>query len=131
MLEWAKIPYRVIVPDADESFPSDLSIEIIPIHIAQQKILAVKQKMLIEQTEIETTIIPAADTIVVLGNEVINKPANRNDAIKILNSLSGKQHQVITGVVLQKGAINHSFSVTTQVRFHQLTQTQIEFYVDN
>ena len=131
LLEWAEIPFRIIVPDADESFPSELAIELIPIYIAQQKVLAVKQLLLTEQTIIDDAIILAADTIVVLGNEVINKPANRNDAIKILNSLSGKQHQVITGVVLQKGAINHSFSVTTQVRFHQLTQTQIEFYVDN
>ncbi len=131
LLEWAEIPFRVLVSDADESFSANLDVEKIPIYIAQQKVLAVKQLIANEQSEIDDTIILAADTIVVLGNEVINKPIDRNDAIKILNKLSGKQHQVITGVVLQKGNINQSFSVTTQVKFHQLTQTQIEFYVDN
>jgi len=131
LLEWAEIPFRVLVPDADETFSTDLAVEKIPIYIAQQKVLAVMQLLANDQSEVDDTIILAADTIVVLGNEVINKPIDRDDAIKILNNLSGKQHQVITGVVLQKGSISQSFSVTTQVKFHQLTQTQIEFYVDN
>lgn len=131
LLEWAEIPFRVLVPDANESFSTDLTVDKIPIYIAQQKVLAVKQLLANDQSEIDDTIILAADTIVVLGNEVINKPIDRDDAIKILNKLSGKQHQVITGVVLQKGSTSQSFSVTTQVKFHQLTQTQIEFYVDN
>lgn len=131
LLEWAEIPFRVIVPDADESFSSTLAVEKIPIYIAQQKVLAVNQLLANESPVIDDTVILAADTIVVLGNVVINKPIDRSDAIKMLNSLSGKQHQVITGVVLQKGSIQHSFSVTTQVKFHPLTQSQIEFYVDN
>lgn len=131
LLEWAEIPFRVIVPDADESFSSTLAVEKIPIYIAQQKVLAVNQLLANESPVIDDTVILAADTIVVLGNVVINKPIDRSDAIKMLNSLSGKQHQVITGVVLQKGSIQHSFSVTTQVKFHPLTQAQIEFYVDN
>jgi len=131
LLEWAEIPFRVLVPDANESFSTDLTVDKIPIYIAQQKVLAVKQLLANDLSEIDDTIILAADTIVVLGNEVINKPIDRDDAIKILNKLSGKQHQVITGVVLQKGSTSQSFSVTTQVKFHQLTQTQIEFYVDN
>jgi len=131
LLEWAEIPFRVVVPDADESFPAELEVQKIPIYIAQQKVLAVNQLIANEQSVIGDTIILAADTIVVLGNQVINKPVDRDDAIKILNSLSARQHQVITGVVLQKGNINNSFSVTTQVEFHQLSKTQIEFYVDN
>ncbi len=131
LLEWAEIPFRVIVPDANESFPLELAVEKIPIHIAQQKVLAVNQLLANESPVIVDTVILAADTIVVLGNEVINKPIDRSDAIRMLNSLSGMQHKVITGVVLQKGSIKQSFSVTTQVKFHQLTQAQIEFYVDN
>lgn len=131
LLEWAEIPFRVVVPDADESFPAELEVQKIPIYIAQQKVLAVNQLIANEQSVIGDTIILAADTIVVLGNQVINKPVDRDDAIKILNSLSARQHQVITGVVLQKRNINNSFSVTTQVEFHQLSKTQIEFYVDN
>ncbi len=131
LLEWAEIPFKVLVPDADESFPSELSPPEVPIYVAQQKLLAVKQLLAKEKSFNDDTIILAADTIVVLDNEIINKPIDRADAIAILNRLSAKQHQVITGVVLQKGVINTAFSVTTQVVFHLLTQEQIEFYVDN
>lgn len=131
LLEWAEIPFRVVVPDADESFSTEMEVQKIPIYIAQQKVLAVKQLLANDKSLTDDDIILAADTIVVLGNQVINKPVDRADAIAILNSLSAKKHQVITGVVLQKGTINHSFSVTTEVVFHELTQEQIEFYVDN
>ncbi len=131
LLEWAEIPFKVLVPDADESFPIELSPPEVPIYIAHQKLLAVKQLLANEKSFNDDTIILAADTIVVLDNEIINKPIDRADAIAILNRLSAKQHQVITGVVLQKGVINNAFSVTTQVVFHRLTQEQIEFYVDN
>jgi septum formation protein len=65
-----------------------------------------------------------------LGNEIINKPIDRNDAIEILKKLSGSHHKVITGVVVLQGNKITSFADTTDVEFHTLTQNQIEFYVD-
>lgn len=72
----------------------------------------------------------AADTVVVLNNEIINKPKDRADAIAMLSRLSGQQHRVITGVVILNKQEEIAFSETTQVQFHELTQAQIEHYVD-
>ena len=123
LLEWAEIDFDIIVADTDESFPKDLSSEQIAIHIASEKAKAVHAKA-------RNKIIIAADTIVVLNDEIIGKPIDRNDAIRILNRLSGSHHKVITGVVILQGNKKKSFADTTDVEFHPLAQRQIEFYVD-
>lgn len=124
LLEWAEINFKVEVSDADESYPPNLPVEQIAIFIARNKAKAVKQN------NNDDSIIIAADTIVVLDNEVINKPTNREHAINILRSLSGRQHQVITGVVLLYCKKEIRFADVTQVIFHELTDEQIIFYVD-
>ncbi|MFZ8283955.1 Maf family protein, partial [Staphylococcus aureus] len=84
---------------------------------AKQKLEAVREK--VEGVRI----ILAADTIVVLKDEVLNKPANKEEAIAMLTKLSGKEHQVITGVIIYDPVTNkqHQFAETTTVRFHKLT----------
>jgi septum formation protein len=124
LLEWAEIDFEVEVSAADESYPGNLPVEEIPVFIARNKAKAIHQK------RNDDSIILAADTIVVLNDEVINKPGNRAHAIKILRSLSGKQHQVITGVVILKNNKEISFADVTLVTFHQLSDEQIIFYVD-
>ena len=125
LLEWAEVPFDVLVKETDESYPESLSIREIVIHIAMNKALAVKATNLI------TIPILAADTMVVLQNKIIGKPKDRQDAISILSSLSGKQHLVITGVVILHNEKEIAFTETTEVHFHELTTAQIEFYVDN
>ncbi len=125
LLEWAEIDFEVMVVPTDETYPDYLSIEEIPIHIARQKAFAVEQIIGKEK------IILAADTVVVLHDNIIGKPKDRDDAIKILSNLSGNEHRVITGVVILNGLQQVAFSDTTFVQFHQLTQDQITFYVDN
>ncbi len=124
LLEWAEIPFDIIIKETDESYPEDLSKEETAIHIARNKALAVKQANYI------TMPVLAADTIVVLANEIIGKPKDRDEAVKILSSLSGKLHHVITGVVLLTDENELAFSETTEVQFHDLSLSQIEFYVD-
>jgi len=124
LLEWAEIEFDVIVSHADESFPGSMPIHEVPVHIARNKAEAVKHELSHDR------IILAADTIVVLENEIIGKPVDRNDALNILQKLSGKEHKVITGVVLMKGEKIVSFADTTSVTFHALTTEQITFYVD-
>lgn len=126
LLEWAEIPFEVIVEPTDESFPTTIVIEEVPIHIARNKAKAISHKL----AATDQRWILAADTIVVLENKVINKPVDREDAIAILQSLSGKMHRVITGVVLWQGEQEHSFADSTEVQFHPLTDEQIAFYVD-
>ena len=65
-----------------------------------------------------------------VDGKVIGKPVDRNDAVNILEGLSGSRHEVITGVVIRKGQKEISFSDITEVYFHALTREQIEFYVD-
>lgn len=126
LLEWAEIPFEVMVQPTDETFPVSLSMEEVPIHIARNK-----AKVIGEQLDAnDQRWILAADTIVVLNEEVIGKPVDRNDAIEILKKLSGQTHRVITGVVLMKGAEEHAFADITEVVFHALTEDQIRFYVD-
>lgn len=122
LLEWAEVDFEIIVSDADESYPAHLSPEDIAVHIATQKAAAVRSKT-------DKTII-AADTIVVLQTEIIGKPKDRGDAVAILKKLSGRQHKVITGVVITNGKMEKSFADVTLVEFHLLTTAQIEFYVD-
>src|SRR5476651_1780707 len=99
LLEWAEISFEVIVKHTDESYPEGLSLSEIAIHIARNKALAVKTYVKDSfHGEYAKKTILAADTIVVLENKVIGKPEDRNDAINILRSLSGKEHLVITGV---------------------------------
>ncbi len=130
LLEWAEIPFKIVVQSTDENFPPHLPVEQVPIHIAEQKANAVIQFLGITNEIEPANIVLAADTIVVLDNQVINKPADRAEAISILSRLSGQDHRVITGVVLKNAFKEHSFSVTTHVQFHPLTLEQIEFYVD-
>ena len=125
LLEWAEVPFEILVQETDESYPESLSIREIAIHIAMNKALAVKA------TNHITIPILAADTMVVLQNKIIGKPKDRQDAISILSSLSGKQHLVITGVVILHNEKEIAFTETTEVHFHELTTAQIEFYVDN
>ncbi|MEP6467037.1 MAG: Maf family nucleotide pyrophosphatase [Parafilimonas sp.] len=124
LLGWANINFDVEVSAADENYPDNLSVEEIPVFIARNKAKAVQQKHNMH------ALILAADTIVVLNNTVITKPVDRNDAIKILRSLSGKKHFVITGVLLLQNEKEISFADITEVEFYNLTDEQIIFYVD-
>src|SRR5215207_1123283 len=97
LLEWAEVDFDIIVKETDEAYPSNLSIPDVPVHIARNKALAVKDELSHDR------VIVAADTIVVLNDQIIGKPADTAHAIQILSKLSGQKHQVITGVVILKG----------------------------
>ena len=123
LLEWAEVDFDIIVEPTDETYPENLDPGNVAIYIAMQKAEAVKPRA-------RGKIIIAADTIVVLNNEIIGKPRDRQDALQILSKLSGSHHQVITGVSIWNESTEVSFSDLTDVEFHSLTPAQIEFYVD-
>ena len=122
LLEWAEIDFEIIVEPTEETYPAGLSPEEVAVHIARQKAEAVRSKT-------GKTII-AADTIVVLGTEIIGKPNDREDAVAILQKLSGQHHKVITGVVINGKGKKMVFADVTDVEFHPLTTEQLQFYVD-
>ena len=130
LLSWADIEFDIMVSEAAEDFPAEMDVQDIPVHIAQKKAIAVQQKIKDEFPIHQGKWIIAADTIVVLENEIIGKPIDRADAISILQKLSGKTHRVITGVYIVNDLESRYFNETTLVHFHPLTLSQIEYYVD-
>lgn len=131
LLEWAEVPFQIISQFTDESFPAEMPVAEVPIHVARQKAIATKQHI---QSAYHgrhaNEPVVAADTIVVLDNEVINKPCDLEEAVEMLQKLSGKIHQVITGVVILVNDQEISFADITEVEFHPLSEAQIRFYVN-
>jgi septum formation protein len=124
LLEWAEIPFDILVKETPETWPPGLAVAEVPVFIARNKALAVKG------TATDGRVILAADTVVVLGEEIIGKPRDKADAIGILSRLTGQRHEVITGVVLLRGEEEISFYDRTAVWFHPLSLAEIEGYVD-
>ncbi len=112
------------IPGLEESYPSNLKAGDIPLYLAKQKADAYQSIM------DEKTLLITADTIVWLDNQVLGKPKSREDAVDMLHSLSGKTHQVYTGVCVKTQAKNFSFVSCSDVKFSTLTNEEIEYYVD-
>lgn len=130
LLQWAEIPFEVIIVPRDESYPAHLTPAEIAIHIAYNKAMNVKKNIDGSIYNGNDYPILAADTIVVLENKIIGKPSGREEAIKTLSDLSGKTHSVITGVCILFKEKEIFFADETLVEFHLLSQDQVEYYVD-
>ena len=113
-----------VIKDIDETYPSELPVEHIPAYISEQKAKAYQQS--IQDDELVIT----ADTVVVVGNKVLGKPHDHKDACEMLRMISGRTHQVITGVCLTSRTVHRTLSVATDVTFKVLTEKEIEYYVD-
>lgn len=124
ILEWADIPFEIRTKEIDERFNPELDLRSAVADVARRKAQAILEGVTSD------TIVLAADTVVVLDNQVIGKPKSREDAIDILTRLQDRTHQVITGVALVKGTQELLFSDITEVTFHPLTPRQIVYYVD-
>jgi septum formation protein len=125
LLEWAEIPFDVIISDADELVPDNMPVTEVPVFLASQKAALVRKKLQ------KNRIILAADTVVLLDQQLLGKPADAADAVRMLRLLSGRTHQVITGVSLTDASREVLFAETTDVRFHSLSIQEIQHYVDN
>jgi septum formation protein len=129
LLEWAEVPFTVIVSDADESFPPGSDPGEASVRVALAKAEAVRNGDTYRGLPLAPPIL-AADTMVVLDGDVIGKPVDRQDAIRILSRLSGRSHEVVTGVViLHRGHMTRFHDITT-VWFHEMEPEGIEHYVD-
>ena len=124
LLEGLGIPFCVrVIEGIDESFPENLPIEDIPVYISKQK-ASVYAKCIAEDEVVLT-----ADTVVVCQGQVLGKPKDEDDARRMLNLLSGRTHEVITGVTVKTREEEKSFSVVTEVQFKSLTPQEIDFYI--
>jgi len=125
LLKLAGFDFRSVIADIEETFKGEMTPEEFPEHLALEKMKAVKH--LAGNDEV----ILAADTIVLQEGVIYGKPIGRNDAIRILKFLSGKRHEVISGVCIALRDKQKTFSVITKVYFNALTDKQIIYYVDN
>ena len=112
------------LPDVDESYPADLAGAAIPEYISRKKADAYRSIM--QPGELLIT----ADTIVWLDGKVLGKPEGREGAVEMLRSLSGKSHQVFTGVCLTTTEWQKSFTAAPDVEFDVLSEEEIRYYVD-
>ncbi len=128
LLEWAEVNFKVMVSDIDETFSEELLPAEVAVFIAKNKNAAIVEQL---KDELLNSIVLSADTIVVLDQEIIGKPADREEAIAIIQKLSGRTHQVITAVNLRDAEKDIHFCDTTEVVFNKLTTEQIVHYVEN
>ena len=114
-----------VLPFINEDYPQDLPVADIAEYIARKKADAYKRVMLADN------LIVTADTVVIVDGEVLGKPADVADAHRMLRQLSGKTHQVVTGVCLTTFEQQRHFAVTTDVTFKSLTDAEIAYYIEN
>ena len=112
-----------VLQDIDESYPADL-----PTHKIAEFISKKKADAYVE-TMADDELVITADTVVILGDEVMGKPHDEADAKRMLGELSGRTHQVATGVTLSTRQRQMSFSVVTNVTFKELSADEIDYYV--
>ena len=114
--------FEVIVSPVDEILPEGIAPEEAPVYLAAIKAAAVAR-------EHGDSLVVGADTVVILGSQVMGKPSDRDDAFRMLRELSGKTHEVVTGCCLVKGGRQRSFSCKTMVEFYPLADSEIEGYI--
>lgn len=126
LLKGLGVDFTVMTKDVDESYPSKLP----PIDVAPY--LSWKKAKAFEDQELpDDFMVITADTVVIAGDEILGKPKDRDDALRMLSLLSGKTHRVVTGVTIHTKETSKTFSVVSKVIFDLLDCQEIEYYVDN
>jgi septum formation protein len=122
LLEEIGFKFNVISPDIDESFPLDMPPERVPSWLAEKKAAIVS---------IKDEVVLASDTIVILEGNIMNKPANRDEAVQMLSFLSGQTHKVVTAVCIRSASKTEFVEDVTFVTFRKINREEIEFYIDH
>ncbi len=113
------------IKDYDETYPASLKYDEIPAYIAEQKSLHYKGEL--EPGDILIT----SDTIVAIDGDILGKPKDKSEAIKMLRELSGRTHHVVTGLCIRSTQKTATISDTCEVTFDILSDEDIEYYIDN
>ncbi|HRG34085.1 MAG TPA: Maf family protein [Saprospiraceae bacterium] len=124
LLEEAGFWFDVRPIDIDETFPNDMALESVASYIAEKKANAAQN--FIQENEILLT----ADSVVVLGDKIFNKPLDFNDAYRMLAHLSGKTHIVYTGVCLRDQKQELIFTGKSKVSFRELNDSEVRWYIN-
>jgi septum formation protein len=122
LLKDAGFKFEVVSIDVDESFPSEMDVELVAKYLAEKKAKDY-------QSFLKNEYLITADTVVIIDNLILNKPVDYDEAKSMLQKLSGRAHKVMTGVcVANKDSIT-SFDETTTVIFKTLTNQEIDHYI--
>jgi septum formation protein len=124
LMKEAGFEFIIEKPEVEEVFPSELPVDQVARYLASLKAEFFRPKM---RDEVFVT----ADTVVILEGQILNKPKDRNEAIQMLTSLSGKTHVVMTGVSIMSKEKEENFDETTEVTFKNLSPKEIELYIDH
>lgn len=129
ILKMLKIPFRVIIPNIDETLTSTVDAEQVPELLAREKVTAVIHSLPAGQ---EIPWVLGADTLIIHNGKMIGKPQDHEQAIEFLKDLQGDSHTVITAIVLYNGHTHETTSkiCKTQVTFAPMTDQEIEWYVE-
>jgi septum formation protein len=124
-LKEAGFDHRVVSIDIEESYPPDLKPEGVPRFLASKKAEAYLPSL--KDDELVIT----ADTIVILNSKILGKPVDKDEAKRLLSVLSGQRHKVVTGVCIRSKEKKVDFDDTTLVTFKMLSETEIDYYIEN
>lgn len=124
LLKGMGVAFVCLTKETPESYP-DLPFDKVPEYLSRQKSMAFDEKELPEGYLLIT-----ADTVVIAENEILGKPRDREDALRMLRLLSGKTHHVVTGVTVRSAQKTKTFSVKSKVTFARLDQGEMEYYID-
>jgi len=116
--------FEIKTKEIEEIYPPELQKEAVAVFLSELKASAFKQDLNTND------LVLTSDTIVCLADEIIGKPTDRSDAIKMLGKLSGNKHEVITAVTLLSKDKQRTFYDVTEVHFKELTLSEIEYYID-
>jgi len=126
LLSQLRIPFNVItIGGIDENFPESIPLIEVPQYVSNLKADAFQSQ--IKDNELVIT----ADTMVICGNRIMGKPKDTNEAKSMLRFLSGKTHQVATGVTISTHDRRTSFTTVTNVTFADISNEEINYYVEN
>ncbi len=129
ILGWAEVPYKIITCETEEIFPPELTPAEAAVFIAAEKAKAVMDKIKLSSSEDEHPVL-AADTIVVINDLILGKPADNAEARDMLGKLSGNIHSVITGVCILYNGQTVQFYEVTEVEFNVLSPDAIGHYIE-
>ena len=126
LLKGIGLPFAVLTKDVDESFSSEMPVYDVAPYLSYKKAKAFEENELPENYMVIT-----ADTVVIVGDTILGKPKDAEDARNMLRLISGKKHSVVTGVTVHTKEKTKTFSVTSKVSFDVLDENEIDYYVNN
>lgn len=126
LLRGMGLKFTVLTKETPENFPAEMPLDKVPEYLSLQKSMA------FDESELpESYLVITSDTVVIAENEILGKPKDRNDALRMLALLSGKTHHVVTGVTIRTAEKIKNFGVKTKVTFANLDVEEMAYYVDN